>query len=54
MDIPGLYSQVKSLGLDFNIPALIKQQDYEKVMQVMALAQQMQEEDDLELLLLLG
>lgn len=54
VDIPGLYSQVKSLGLDFNIPALIKQQEFDKVMQVMALAQQMQDEDDEEILLLLG
>jgi hypothetical protein len=40
-------------AINVNLPELIAQQDYERVMQIMALVMEMQEEDDIEMLLLM-
>jgi hypothetical protein len=46
-------AQLVSLySIPVNLPELIAQQDYERVMQIVAKAEQMQEEDDIEMLLL--
>jgi len=43
---------VSLYGLPFDVPAIIEQQNFEELVRVSLLAQQMQDEDDLEMLLL--
>jgi len=52
VDIDQLGALVDRYQMAIDLPALIVQQDYERVMQIMALAMQMQDEDDIEMLLL--
>lgn len=52
LEIPLLETLVGRYEIPVNLPELIAQQDWERVMQIHALALEMQEEDDIELLLL--
>ena len=51
VDIDLLSKAVEYFALP-QLPALLAQQDFERVMQIMAMAQEMQDEEDIELLLL--
>lgn len=51
VDIDLLSKAVEYFALP-QLPALLAQQDFERVMQIMAMAQEMQDEEDVELLLL--
>jgi hypothetical protein len=53
VDIDLLGALVDRYQMPVNLPQLIAQQDFERVMQIMALALEMQDEDDVEMLLLM-
>lgn len=52
VDVPELASMVEHFHMDVNLPSLIAQQDWERVMQIHALAMQLQDDEDVEMLLL--
>ena len=52
VEIDALAGLVDRYSIPVNLPELLAQQDYERVMQIMVLAMQMQDEDDVEMLLL--
>ena len=52
MDIDALQSLLGELDMRVDLPALVAQQDFERVMQVMARAAEMRDEMDVEMLLL--
>lgn len=53
VDIDALAGLVERYSIPVNLPELLAQQDYQRVMQIMALALEMQDEDDIEMLLLM-
>lgn len=53
VDTDYLSSLVDRFNIPVNLPSLIAQQDYDRVMQIMQLAMEMQDEEDVELLLLM-
>ena len=53
VDTDYLSSLVDRFNIPVNLPSLIAQQDYDRVMQIMQLATEMQDEEDVELLLLM-
>jgi len=52
VDTDHLAQLVNRYAIPVNLPALLQQQDYERVMQIMALALQAQDEEEVEMLLL--
>lgn len=53
VEIDALAGLVERYSIPVNLPALLAQQDYARVMEIMALAMEMQDEDDIEMLLLM-
>ena len=53
VDTDYLSSLVDRFNIPVNLPSLIAQQDYDRVMQIMQLAMEMQDEEDIEFLLLM-
>jgi len=53
VEIDALSGLVERYGINADIPALLARQDYERFMQVVALAIEMQEEEDIEMLMLM-
>lgn len=54
IDTDWLAEMMLRFAINFDLPALLAEQDFERVMQIHALAMQMQDEDDVEMLLLMG
>jgi len=53
VDVDQLAEAVQRFSIPVDLPKLIAQQDYERVMQILALAADMQDEEDVEMLLLM-
>lgn len=53
VDVDQLSEAVARFSISANIPELIALEDFGRIMQVMALAQEMQDEEDIEMLLLM-
>lgn len=54
VEIDALAGLVDRYSIPVDLPELLAQQDYARVLEIMALALEMQEEDDIEMLLLMG
>lgn len=52
VDVDQLAQAVERFSIPVDLPYLLAQQDFERVMQILALARDMQDEEDVELLLL--
>jgi hypothetical protein len=52
IELDALQTLADKYNIGIELPNLIAQQDYERVMQIMAMAWEMQDEDDIEMLLL--
>ena len=54
IDTDWLAEMMMRFAINLDLPALLAKQDFERVMQIHALAMQMQDEEDVEMLLLMG
>jgi hypothetical protein len=54
IDTDWLAEMMQRFAINLDLPALLAEQDYNRVMEIHALAMQMQDEEDCEMLLLMG